>query len=343
MTARRPWLGTWVRCYSNHDPVAIVVDEGADLLAAALLARRRRRGVTEIVRMGHGTSDHARFPARSPAAASALAAGILGELRAIRGPWRLSLGQFPPADPVIRRIAERLHHTMVVPGDGSPRVRFVKGRSIDRYLTRNLRSNSRNVFNRLRKAGLTAEFARLKEVDAIADALPQIDRVRRQRDEAIRGASKLSDPQYAAFRRALILGLARRRELDVATLSIDGDMASYALGLLDGGSYRLWDCRFAPAWSRFSPSQLLYEAVLQWALQTDGFEEFDFMRGTEWYKLRIATDVVPAETLVAWSSPLVRAMVESAGRAKTKFREVSAGHRHRRDRVAGLTPVFHAG
>jgi CelD/BcsL family acetyltransferase involved in cellulose biosynthesis len=343
IVARRPWLEPWIRCFGDHDPVAIVVKERGDLLAAALLARRRRRGITEIVRMGHGTSDHARFPARSPTAASALAAGILGELRGIHGPWRLSLAQFPPADPVIRRIAGRLHQATVVPGDGSPRVRFVKGRSIDRYLTRKLRRNSRAVLNRLRIAGLTPEFARLTEVEAIAEALPQIDRVRRQRDEALRKTTKLNDPQYSAFRRSVILELARRRELDMATLSIDGDMAAYAIGLLDGGSYRWWDGRIAPDWSRFSPGQLLNEWVLKWALEADGFEEFDFMRGTEWYKLRIATDIVPAENLVAWSSPLVRGMVESGGRAKTKFREVSAGLRHRGDQVASLTLAFHAG
>jgi len=158
--ARRPWLETWVSCYPDHEPWTIYVEGPRGLEAAALLARRRRRGVLEIVRMGHGATDHARLPSRDQRSARILAEAISLALEATRGPWRLFLGQLPVGDPVTKEIVATLPTAALVPSDGSPTVRLEQGGSIDEFLSRKMRSNLRTRMNRLQREGLSEEFSR---------------------------------------------------------------------------------------------------------------------------------------------------------------------------------------
>ncbi len=304
--ARRPWLEEWIRYYPDHEPWAVYVEGRRGLQAAALLARLRRRGVLEMVRMGHGVTDHARLPCRDQESARLLAEAVSSELEATRGPWRLFLGQLPVGDPVARGIAATLSTAAFLPGDGSPTVRFARGRSIDDYLPAKFRSNLRTRMNRLHRDGLSADFSRLRDTADIVRILPETERVRRERDAALGRRSKLDDPRYLSFRRNVLASFADRQEVEITTLRIGGELIAYQIGLLDGDAYRQWDSRFSPAWSRFGPGSQLNTVTLGWVLEDLRFHEFDFMRGTHPHKLEFATEIIPAETLVAWSSPFAR-------------------------------------
>jgi len=304
--ARRPWLATWVSCYPDHEPWTIYVEGPRGLEAAALLARRRRRGVLEIVRMGHGATDHARLPSRDQRSARILAEAISSALEATRGPWRLFLGQLPVGDPVTKEIVATLPTAALVPSDGSPTVRLEQGGSIDEFLSRKMRSNLRTRMNRLQREGLSADFSRLREAAEIEQILPETERVRRERDAELGRSCKLDDPRYLSFRRMVLVELAKRREVELTTLRIGDELVAYQVGLLDGEVYRQWDSRFSPAWRWFAPGGQLNAVTLGWVLEDRRFREFDFMRGIHPHKLELATDVIPAETLVAWSSSLSR-------------------------------------
>src|SRR5262245_41872366 len=73
VTARRPWLATWVRCQPAYEPLALCVESADRLEAVALLARKKTRLFTEVVALGAGLSDQVRMPARSPEAGLELA------------------------------------------------------------------------------------------------------------------------------------------------------------------------------------------------------------------------------------------------------------------------------
>lgn len=304
--ARRPWLESWIGSYPDIEPWVVSVEGPHGLEAAALLGRFRRRGVLHIVRMGHGATDHARLPARTPEAARHLAQTVSAELKAIRGPWHLFLGQLPVGDMVARNIAAELPTAVFMSGDGAPTVRFDRGRLIDSYVPRKLRNNLRTRMNRLNREGLPADFARLRMVADVERVLPETERVRRDRDDALGRKTKLDDPRYLAFRRRVLSELATRHEVEITTFRIRGELVAYQVGLLDGGVYRQWDSRFSSAWGRFAPGSQLNAATLGWVLEDTRFHEFDFMRGIHPHKLEFATEVIPAETLMAWSSSIVR-------------------------------------
>jgi CelD/BcsL family acetyltransferase involved in cellulose biosynthesis len=301
----------------DHEPWAVVVERpDGGIEAAALLARRRRRGMTEIVRMGHGASDYGRLPAVDLASADRLASAVAGELQAIRGPWHLILSQLPVGDPVAEALSTNLRWAAVVAGDGSPRLRFGQDRTLRAHVSRKHHRNSLLAINRLHKAGMSPVVDRLKEPDEITEVLPEIDQIRRRRDSATGRPNRLGDPRYASFRRAIILKLAKRGELEVSTLRIGRALAGYNVALLDGASSRIWDGRFSPEWSNFYPGQLLFDATIERALENVRFTELDLMRGRRDYKVRLSSDVVPAQTLVAWSSSLARTFLESTERLK---------------------------
>ncbi len=317
IVSRRPWLESWIAHYLDHQPWAVAVEgPSMRLEAVALLACRRRRGVPEVVRMGHGASDYGRLPARDPASAACLAQAVVAQLHAFRGPWSLHLGQLPVDDPVARGIAGHLLWANITAGDVSPVLRFGPDRSLRAYISRNHRKNTRLAINRVRKAGLTMAIECLQDPGEIGRALAEATRVRRQRDTAAGRPNKLDDPRYAAFREAVILKLAARGEIEFTTMRVGGDLVAYNVALLDGHACRLWDGRFAPPWSHYYPGQLVINAVLERTLTNPRFTEIDLMRGGLHYKERLANELVAAQTLVAWSSPIVQTVFGWTGLLK---------------------------
>ncbi len=117
--SREPWLTAVLDAGEvrrpRSRPVAVVVepDLGDRPGGLARLALRRRGAVTSVTLLGNdvpgpGGGPPARLPARTPEIAGELAAGIVGVLDGIRGPWTLRLAGLPLGDPVLAALAARL-------------------------------------------------------------------------------------------------------------------------------------------------------------------------------------------------------------------------------------------
>jgi CelD/BcsL family acetyltransferase involved in cellulose biosynthesis len=332
VTARRPWLQTWVRCHPGWQPVAFEAGDGSGRLdGAVLLASRRRHGFVEVVALGHGPSDQARLPARSPEAADALAAAVARHLRGQPLPWRLRVAQLPVGDGVARRLAKRLPHAALIDAEDSPRIEFGAEQGLEAYTSCNTRKANRKALNRIAKAGLSASFDCLRGPREIHAVLPELERVRRARDAALRRPGGLDDEQTACFFRSILVEHAEHGEAEVTTLRLDGEVAAYVLAFLDGPSYRMWGTSVAPDWDHYSAGRLIVYHTIERALEL-GCDEYDYMRGLERYKLSNATSIVPAHTLVAYSSALVRSAFWTAERPRSLRRQLSA-YKRRHPRV----------
>jgi CelD/BcsL family acetyltransferase involved in cellulose biosynthesis len=331
VTARRPWLQTWIECYPSYRPLVVLLESDDGLAGAALLARRRRFGLTHVRVVGHGPSDQVRFPVLDPAGAAQLAAGIVDGLRRLPRPWRLDVEQLPPGDPVAAALTRQLPWAQVRPGVPSPTVRFTRDRRLRSYASRNHHQANRRLANRVGRAGLTIDTNVLTSPAEITALLPELERVCRARDHQLGRLSEVDDPEAGPFFRAIIGRLAERGEVALTTLRLGDGLASYVLSFVDGSAHRMWNTRFEPALAPFGLGRLATDAALNAALANADVVEFDWMRGDDPYKLGTATDVVSAIRLVAWSSRWAgrgeAALRRAKGPAQRAVRGVARGVR----------------
>ncbi len=277
ITARRPWMRAWANAYPSFEPLAVAVGGPGALRAAALLAVRRRRGVREVVGLGHEMSDQARLPATDPGSAQALGRSVARELRSM-GRWSLRIEQLPPDDPAVMALAASLPRSAIVPGDRSP-FRPLESRTLNDYLSRNTRGAANQARNRAAREGLSLEVKILREPLEVAAVQPDMERVRRLRDASLARRSDLEDPARNAFWHAAIKDLAALGSVEVVTVWLGQLLAAYCVNLLDGDAYRVWDARFEPEFARFRPGTLAEHAGLESALSRPEIRVFDWMRG----------------------------------------------------------------
>lgn len=309
LTARRPWLQAWADAHADRSALAVLAGEEGRLEGAALLAARRRGRVLDVTAMGHGVSDYARLPARSPEAVRALARAVVETLDAEGRPWTLRIDRLPGGDPVAREIAAIARWSRFLPGEGAPRYVFGQTRSPNAVMGRKAWKSDRNGWNRLGRAGVAIAVECTRDPERIAGLLPQLGRVRDVRDREVHGASSLDDPIARRFWEDVILSVARDGGAEVLAMYFDGELAAYTLSFWDGRVCRVWDGRFDPAWARYGPGRLTDMLVLRRALARPEIAEFDWMQGMEDYKVRMSTRVEEVESLLAWSSWGVRALV----------------------------------
>jgi CelD/BcsL family acetyltransferase involved in cellulose biosynthesis len=319
ITARTPWLTRWATHHRDWEPWTIVVRREHQVVGAALLAKRRRRAGIEIRMLGSGQSDYAALPARSPADAEALAGAIETALTDIRLPWTARLEQLPTGDPTLARLSERLGHCVVVAGDPSPYAELDGGADPLTLVSKNGRANAKKARNRLAREKLPLQVVRTRESDQIAELLPALAALRRERDDAKGLISDHDVPGAREFWFDVLGELARRGSVEATGLWIGSDLAAYAIALLDPPAYRIWDTRIAPAFGRFSPGHLLRDALMEGLRADQEWHEFDSMRGTEQYKHAVARELRETAELRAWSSAFARLPVRlRAGAARVR-------------------------
>lgn len=325
VTARRPWLQTWLSCFPD-DPLVVAVWSGERLEAVALLAQHRRLGITETVAMGNGPSDRVAFPSRGPEASAALSRGLAASLLGQSGHWRLTVSHLPPNDPVAVAVAARLPQATLVAGDTSPALRFGPDRRLRSYVSRNHHQHIRQATNRMGREGLKPEFEHLREPASIAAVLPQVEEVCRRRDAMVHRPSQLDDPRFGPFFRAVILDHAGRDEVELTILRLKGEVAAYCLCFVDNGSYRMWNCRFAPAWAHLSPGRVTNNEAMHHALADPSCSEFDWMLGDEGYKSGVQNHMESSQNLLAWSSATVRAVLDGPRSVRQALKELKDRH-----------------
>jgi CelD/BcsL family acetyltransferase involved in cellulose biosynthesis len=340
VTARLPWLLTWANHHPAWVPWTITVrrDAGRQLVAAALLATRRRGPVVNVVLLGHGRSDRAHLPAIDGEASQDLALGIARALRGLRRPWRLKLRQLPAGDPTALELARLVPRARLVSGFGSPIVRFSDDRRLPTYASRNYRSQTNHKWNQLTRDGAAPSVLMTRDPAEIERYLPVLRRISRRRDHEIAARSAFDDPGYDLFFDDLILRHARRGEVELAALTARGDVAAYSVAFLDGDAYRQWNKHLNPDWAAYRPGHVLDARLLARTLADPGVRELDWMAGTEAYKLRTATDTMDACSLLAWSSAAT-ALLDAPAVLKDRARpfvEHHPGVAQARDRVRGF-------
>ena len=324
LMGRRTWLAACARHDAAYAPLAVLVPGADGLDAAAPLGTRRRAGVRELVLLGHGRSDAAALPARTPGAADALAGEVRRLLDLCGGPWRLTLRHLPAGDPVVDRLAALLPHARVEPDEVSPRLVIDPARPRLRdYVSKHYVKNRRRGAEKLAALGTPVEVGITVDAADVAAALPEITRICRERDREMHRTSIVDAPAGGRFFADVVADHAARGEILLLTCRVGGELGGYALCLYDRDVIRVWNCRFDPRWGAFGIGQICRAGLIEHAIGK-GLHAVDWLLGDEPYKEGLSNDRVPAVDLFAASNAALAAATDVALRVRAEARRATA-------------------
>jgi CelD/BcsL family acetyltransferase involved in cellulose biosynthesis len=299
--ARVPLLQAWRESHPEwRSWVLGLHDRSAELRAVAPLVLRQRAGLLQIRFIG----DQCPLAWRSDGDGSELAQAIGGALRSLRRPWSMHLYELPAGSAFTDELSRQLGVLEVRPGHDCPVVLVAGTRDPREVVSRNLRAAEAKARNRIKRAGLAFETRWIAGPRAIAERMPEVRLVHRQRDLQLRGASLLDNPQDGAFYDALV-----RRHLDqleLLEIRLDGQLGAYMLWLRNGAVRVVLDNRVAPRWTRYSAGLIANNEALRQAAADPAVEVLDWGPGPQRYKLQSANKLVVHEQVLAWSSRSLR-------------------------------------
>lgn len=278
--------GTWIRASlaatrGSRCWAVAVRHVGMLRAAAVLLDTPTAHGWTTTLASG-GDGHRGGLPARDETSAALLADALAEELA--RRP-RLRLGPVRP-DGAVLALADRLG-IRPVRVDGVPGLVAGHSEDLRDHLSPGMRKTLRKSHNRAATDGIGLDVRFTSNVREVRALVPAMQAAYRDRDHEHHLHSLLDEPQGTALWRARLEGLLELGVVELATLTADGDLAAYVLGLRDGSTYRVLEGRFVTRFARYAPGRLLEAHVAQRVLHDPTLTRLDWM-----------TSVAP-ETLLA--------------------------------------------
>lgn len=295
ITARTAWIRARLDAEPGGDPWAALVRSGDGRLVAAAVVLQDETGA----RLAAGSDDHrGTILAGDGHEASALGRGVAAEaerrgLRAVAGTLQ--------DDELTRAFADGARLGLL-PASPVPALEPCAGRDLAAYLSHGMLRTLRKARNRLAADGREADAVLIRDGEKIIRALPAMEQLYRARDEQHGVVSRMDGPDGLRAWRARARRLLDHGCLDLATLTVDGELAAYVLGVPDRGWYRILDGRMNGAFARYAPGRVLEACVLEQAL-AGGAAGVDWMTSVAPDTLLAATGTQPVVTLVPTHRP----------------------------------------
>jgi CelD/BcsL family acetyltransferase involved in cellulose biosynthesis len=290
------WLETWWRAFGGRrEPWILEARDGAGALAGLLLLAggagplglRRWRLLGNGVTGADGLDVLARA-ADAPAVREALVRAVADQAE----PWDvLDLEDLPCGSPTVgllrRAAAARGARVAVERGFACPG--FALRGTFDAHLARVRRRETygRRVRWLARQPGFRVAVATAPE-EAPA-ALEELLRLHRLRWQEEGGSEGIPPGPVEEFHRAVAPRLAARGWLRLYTLQVGGAAVASVYGLEVGRRFFYYQSGYDPAWSARSPGLVLVGRTVEDAYAR-GLTDYDFLRGSEAYKLDWASD-----------------------------------------------------
>jgi CelD/BcsL family acetyltransferase involved in cellulose biosynthesis len=316
LAARWPSIDAWLRHHPAVEPWAVLVRRDGELAAAAVFARQLRLGCWKLDPVGvDGEPSH--LAAVDAPAATALAGAVRDGLGRLERPWFLRLTDLPAADPAAAALAAALPVSVCLPGPAAPQLRFAPGQPLSAYLSRNTRAAVAKARNRAARDGLATDVAWTTAPAAVAAALPAVMAVHRARAVQVYGSSALDDVPARGYFDAVVRAHAAAGLVRLLTVRLDGDLAAFALCLVDRDTLWVYANMVSPDWLRYSAGTIANAEVVRWAYADPGSAGVDWGIGLQRYKLSGAVTLRPSGQLHAWSSRGVRLGIAARNLARS--------------------------
>jgi hypothetical protein len=289
VTARWPWTSVSVQdAAAGHTPWSVGLLAGNELVAAALLLDDDSGSIRRTTLAGTEEGHRgAMFATSEPAAVGlgeALGDALMAQPREFTvGPLRRTAG--------VDALIEHLPVGLVIDDVAIPVVRSSEtfGPAMSRGTVRTLRK----ARNRMTADGVRSEIIVTDDRHVITGMLPLLESISRDRDYAGGRTSPLDDIDQRRRWERRVRSLATEGALRLATLLLDGELAAYLFGIVDGMTYRILEGRYVSSWARYAPGRVLEAAVLEDVMSTSHFETFDWMTAIAPESLLATNDVDP--------------------------------------------------
>ena len=297
------WLQHWAESFAKWTPMMVEIrtPETQQLAACAMLAIDKKDSGATVVAMGHSSSLYAGLPARDPSAAKALAKAVVDALNGMSVAWSMDLEQLPDHDPTLTHLSEALDNGQLLPELRVPRVVFSTAHNAEEILSKSKRKQLRRARNKIENAGLEMVIAFDRGRAISSELLDEVEAVHVSRDRHARRNSDLDRPAEREFWRRVVEGGNEDWEIEIATLRLDGELAAYAVAILDGDTYRIYDGRMSTDWQQYSPGRIVEAAALARAVSDQRFAVLDWMSGIAAEKLLTTNFAETRMRLVATS------------------------------------------
>ena len=308
------WFMAWRRHYgSGAVPVVAAVRDRAGELVGVVPLQLSRRGGVRLLRFG-GSNLGDNFHAAAREEDEALvwqAAG--GELSQRRDWGAILLERIPVEAEWIDSVAgagRRALSVIELKQDRMPAIEL-GGATWEEYLggrSRKLRSQIRRDMRLLeREHGL--RFRLTEDPATLDDDMETFLRLHESR-WADRGGSRSIFERSREFHRSFARDALERGWLRLWLLELESEPVAAWYGWRLGDSYSHYLGGFDPAWANRGLGIIVLARAIQGAIE-EGAGEFDFLLGTESYKLRFATKERQVQTLAlarrfAPSNPILR-------------------------------------
>jgi hypothetical protein len=289
VTARWPWASVCVvDPIPGQLPWLLALRSGHGLVGAALLLDDHTGSVCRTTLAGTADGHRGALLAGDEVAAAGLGAALGDAL--MSGLREFAIGPVPPGA-AVDALIEHLPVGLVVDDAAVPVVRA--SASLGSGMSHGMVRTLRKARNRMTADAVRSEIVVTDDRHVITGMLPLLESISRDRDYAGGRPSPLDDLDLRRRWERRVRVLAGERTLRLATLLLDGELAAYLFGVVDGSTYRVLEGRYVATWARYAPGRVLEAAVLDDVMSSAQFETFDWMTTVAPETLLATNDVDP--------------------------------------------------
>lgn len=323
-TGRFPGLLIWMKTHPDFEPWGILIKRNDNVVAAAILTRYRKLGLWLIGKPG-GVNDPVRFGALDDDAAARLAQAICDAAQGFGGPWRLEYSDLPSPDPVVNHLLSIWPHCQTQSSSPIPCLQFAPDAPLNQYLSSNTRAAVAKARNRIKRENVQIAQEWTRNPERIRELLPQILNIYCLRDHQLYGKSLIDDRSAENFFLMFVAEHANQGMIDLLTIHLNGQLAAFALCLLDIGEHWVLVNRASPDWLHYSPGTIANAEVVRHAFEDPHSHGVNWGGAPQRYKLSGEVTLIPRQTLYAWSSATVRIFLQYRRRVVSLLKSLMNG------------------
>ena len=305
-TACTPWLrATWSEVHPDETWAVIVRNHDGTLCAGVVLLDRPR-GDHHVVSLADAhLGFRGSILATDDRSAALLAYGLRRQLQYRPKPTLAVLGPVASDTIGLTEFRRNFGDAELCAVEPIPLVVRSASAIAGDYISASMRRTLRKANNRLTSDHLTAQFEFTGSPDLIESALPTLGRLHLRRDHSRGLASVLDLATDSAIWGQRILAMARVGVLELGTLRIGGNLASYVLTVRAGTALNVLEGVLDPEWARYAPGRLLETVLLQRMLDDPSLTTLDWTSPVAPESLLTSNGCTPSSVVTASVLPVL--------------------------------------